>query len=42
MATMANITVKAAPSGRWTLRDKALRSAPYLARWVSCCDRSVC
>ncbi len=29
---MPNITVKAAPSGRWTLRDKAPRSAPYLQR----------
>ena len=27
-----NIPVKAAPSGRWTLRDKAPRSAPYLQR----------
>ena len=27
-----NTAVKAAPSGRWTLRDKALRSAPYLQR----------
>ncbi len=27
-----NTTVKAAPSGRWTLRDKAPRSAPYLQR----------
>ncbi len=25
-----NIAVKAAPFGRWTLRDKAPRSAPYL------------
>jgi len=25
-----NTAVKAAPSGRWTLRDKAPRSAPYL------------
>jgi hypothetical protein len=32
MATMANIAVKAAPFGRWTLRDKAPRSAPYLER----------
>jgi hypothetical protein len=29
---MPNIPVKAAPSGRWTLRDKAPRSAPYLQR----------
>ena len=29
---MPNIPVKAAPSGRWTLRDKAPRSAPYLKR----------
>jgi len=29
-----NIAVKAAPSGRWTLRDKAPRSAPYLQRWA--------
>jgi len=28
----SNIAVKAAPSGRWTLRDKAPRSAPYLQR----------
>jgi hypothetical protein len=27
-----NIAVKAAPSGRWTLRDKTPRSAPYLQR----------
>jgi len=27
-----NPTVKAAPFGRWTLRDKAPRSAPYLER----------
>ena len=26
----SNIPVKAAPFGRWTLRDKAPRSAPYL------------
>ena len=32
MAPTPNITVKAAPSGRWTLRDKAPRSAPYLKR----------
>ena len=25
-------SVKAAPFGRWTLRDKASRSAPYLQR----------
>jgi len=29
---MPNIAVKAAPSGRWTLRDKAPRSALYLQR----------
>lgn len=29
---MANPAVKAAPFGRWTLRDKAPRSAPYLER----------
>ena len=29
-AVLSNIPVKAAPSGRWTLRDKAPRSAPYL------------
>ena len=29
-----NTAVKAAPSGRWTLRDKAPRSAPYLQRWA--------
>lgn len=28
----ANPAVKAAPYGRWTLRDKAPRSAPYLQR----------
>lgn len=27
-----NTAVKAAPSGRWTLREKASRSAPYLKR----------
>jgi hypothetical protein len=31
---MPNTAVKAAPSGRWTLRDKAPRSAPYLQRWA--------
>jgi hypothetical protein len=31
-AVSSNTTVKAAPSGRWTLRDKASRSAPYLER----------
>jgi hypothetical protein len=29
---MSNLSVKAAPFGRWTLRDKAPRSAPYLQR----------
>jgi hypothetical protein len=29
---LPNNAVKAAPSGRWTLRDKAPRSAPYLQR----------
>lgn len=29
---LPNTAVKAAPSGRWTLRDKASRSAPYLQR----------
>lgn len=29
---ISNTAVKAAPSGRWTLRDKASRSAPYLQR----------
>lgn len=28
-----NIPVKVAPYGRWTLRDKAPRSALYLQRW---------
>jgi hypothetical protein len=28
----SNTTVKAAPFGRWTLRDKPSRSAPYLQR----------
>jgi hypothetical protein len=32
VAASFNIPVKAAPFGRWTLRDKALRSAPYLQR----------
>ena len=31
----SNIAVKAAPFGRWTLRDKASRSVPYLQRWAS-------
>jgi len=31
---MPNTAVKAAPSGRWTLRDKASRSAPYLQRYA--------
>ena len=31
----SNLAVKAAPFGRWTLRDKAPRSAPYLQRWAS-------
>jgi hypothetical protein len=31
-ANLSNIAVKAAPSGRWTLRDKAPRSALYLQR----------
>ena len=28
----SNTAVKAAPFGRWTLRDKASRSAAYLQR----------
>ena len=32
MSLPPNIAVKAAPFGRWTLRDKASRSAPYLQR----------
>jgi hypothetical protein len=32
VALSSNIPVKAAPFGRWTLRDKAPRSAPYLQR----------
>ena len=32
---ISNIPVKVAPFGRWTLRDKAPRSAPYLKRWAS-------
>jgi hypothetical protein len=32
IAKCPNIPVKAAPFGRWTLRDKAPRSAPYLQR----------
>jgi len=35
MPPTSNIPVKAAPSGRWTLRDKAPRSAPYLQRWAA-------
>jgi hypothetical protein len=31
-ANPSNTAVKAAPSGRWTLRDKPPRSAPYLQR----------
>jgi hypothetical protein len=31
----ANTAVKAAPFGRWTLRDKAPRGAPYLQRCTS-------
>ena len=31
-ANSSNTAVKAAPFGRWTLRDKAPRSAPYLQR----------
>lgn len=34
-ANPSNTAVKAAPSGRWTLRDKPPRSAPYLQRWAS-------
>ena len=36
-AVSSNTTVKAAPAFglRWTLRDKAPRSAPYLQRWAS-------
>lgn len=30
----SNITVKVATFGRWTLREKAPRCAPYLQRWV--------
>jgi hypothetical protein len=30
-----NNAVKAAPFGRWTLRDKAPRRAPYLQRWAA-------
>lgn len=32
---LPNIAVKVAPSGRWTLRDKAPRSAPYLQRYAA-------
>jgi hypothetical protein len=35
IAMLPNTAVKAAPFGRWTLRDKALRSTPYLQRWAS-------
>jgi hypothetical protein len=35
VAASFNTAVKAAPSGRWTLRDKAPRSALYLQRWAS-------
>ncbi len=31
-AALPNLSVKAAPFGRWTLRDKPPRSAPYLQR----------
>ena len=31
-ANPSNTAAKAAPFGRWTLRDKAPRSAPYLQR----------
>jgi hypothetical protein len=36
MALTHNIPVKAAPAFglRWTLRDKASRSAPYLQRYA--------
>jgi hypothetical protein len=34
-ANPSNTAVKAAPFGRWTLRDKASRSAPYLQRWAA-------
>ena len=30
-----NIAVKAAPSGRWALRDKASRSVPDLERYAA-------
>ena len=30
-----NTAVKVAPFGRWTLRERAPRSAPYLQRWAS-------
>jgi len=33
--TMPNMALNLAPFGRWTLRDKAPRSAPYLQRWAS-------
>jgi hypothetical protein len=32
VAASSNMAVKAAPFGRWTLRDKSPRSAPYLQR----------
>ncbi len=32
---MHNMALNLAPFGRWTLRDKAPRSAPYLKRWAS-------
>jgi len=32
---LANPSVKAAPSGRWTLREKAPRSPLYLQRYAS-------
>ena len=34
-ANLSNTAVKAAPSGRWTLRDKAPRSAPYLQSYAA-------
>ncbi len=32
--TASNTSVKASPSGRWTLRGKAPRSVPYLQRYI--------
>lgn len=35
MSKLPNTAVKVAPFGRWALRDKASRSAPYVRRYAS-------